>query len=79
MTQELSEYEIHTFLVRLWRDEKDDRGYSWRGEVRSALSGERRSFHDVALLEALLLAFVEEHGGLPSSPSGTAAQGPAEE
>lgn len=52
-----------SYLVRLWRE---DSSSSWRASVQNPLTGERRSFPNLALL----LRFLEEQTGEAWGESG---------
>lgn len=56
------ELEYHSYLVRLWREESvGDEGelLTWQGELIHIQSGQKWLLHDLAELQAVLVATVE--------------------
>ena len=47
------------FLLRVWMEEAGDDRPEWRGKLQHVISGEVRSFHDCATLEAALHEILE--------------------
>jgi hypothetical protein len=46
----------HTFIVRTWREEREEGCAQWRGSVEHVATKERRYFRDFADLSAFIAA-----------------------
>lgn len=56
------ESEAHSFLVRLWRENRDDPSETaeWRGWIEHVQSGERRYFQEPQTVTKIISAYIGE-------------------
>jgi len=63
-----SEYNIHSFIVKIWLEEAAQRASRarWRGHIIHVPDGERRYFNDPDDILGFVASYLDEVGARPS-------------
>jgi hypothetical protein len=57
---DLQETSTHVFVIRLWLEEKDQRGRaSWRGHITHTLTGKRRYLEDMEGISSFIEPYIQ--------------------
>lgn len=61
---DLSEANVHSFIVRVWLEEEasESRGAIWRGYITHVPSGERRYIEQLSDLHTFIMPYLEAMG-----------------
>lgn len=62
------EKEAHSFVIRLWRENRDDpqQTAGWRGWVDHVQSGKRHYFQEIESIQEIIAGYVSNVSGLDS-------------
>jgi hypothetical protein len=72
MTRERSTYQLHLFLLRLWRERLGQDRFEWRGAVKNTSTGEVRYFRNGITLFDALCVMVDDAKPSPEEDRGGA-------
>jgi hypothetical protein len=62
------EAEAHSFVIRLWRENRDDPQAAavWRGWIDHVQSGQRHYFQEIPAIQNIIASYVSDVSGLDS-------------